>query len=36
MAIRYTDEKVMGRPAIRELLTKAIEQIENMRKIKEN
>ena len=32
MAIRYVDEKVMGRPAVRELLIKTIGQIENMRK----
>ena len=30
-AIRHVDEKVMGRPAVRKLLIKTIEQIENMR-----
>ena len=31
-AIRYVDEKMMGRPTVRELLIKTIELIENMRK----
>ena len=30
-AIRYVDEKVMGRPAVRELLIKTIENIEKIR-----
>ena len=31
MAIRYVDKKVMGRPAVRELLIKTIENIEKIR-----